>query len=246
MNRTPILAVVGPKGGVGKTTIAGHLAAALGTRSRPALLADLDPQGALTEWLLPDPTEGSLSADLAAGRPMRTYPAPYVPTVRVAPADLDLAEWDTDFEGTRAKLPGALRATGDASAIVADLPPSWGALMASTLLCADGAVVIAEARRLGLTGLGRVLDLIDRAREQNRKLRLLGIVPCRVSRTRMGREVEEELRERYRQTLPSIRDSIRVAECAPAHQTLWERNLDHPVVDDMRALALAVRRALRR
>jgi cellulose biosynthesis protein BcsQ len=90
-----------------------------------------------------------------------------------------------------------------------------------------------------------MLDLIDRAREQNPRLRLLGIVPSRVGRTRLAAETVQRLRDRYRATLPPIRDFVRIAERPRSHATVYQSPDDHPAKDDFRALAAAIRRRMK-
>ena len=237
-SQVPIIAIAGTKGGGGKTTVCVHLAARLGTTSRPCIVADLDPQAAATSWLLPEaPPDGfNLAHDLEAGRPMRTLPAPGVPGVRVAPGHLDLSAWDGGDARTRARLAVTLRPAEPAACVLADLPPSWGAILAGTVLASDGVLAVVECRALGLAGLSPLLDLIERAGG-----RLLGVVPSRRGRTRLAREVEEHLRERF-QCLTTIREAAAVAEAVADGRTVAA---DHPAAQDFHDLAAAVRRALK-
>ena len=149
------------------------------------------------------------------------------------------------FERTRDTLPAVLKATPDTGPVVVDLPPTWGALLAGTLLTVDAVVVVVEARELGLAGLARLLDLVDQASEQNPNLALLGIIPSKVGRTRLARDVVARLRERYRIVLPPVREAACIAELPGRGVTLWETSIDHGVRNDMTALVRAVRRKLK-
>lgn len=243
--RTRVIAIAGCKGGVGKSTVALHLAAAMGTKTRPAVVADLDPQGALTAWALPGgaPDGMNLAADLEHNRPMRTTPAVGIPGVLVGPSDLALADWDGDYQRTRQRLPVVLRPPG-AGVVVLDTAPSWGALLGGVLLTADAVVVVAEARHLGLVGLARLLDLVDQAAEQNPRLRLLGILPSRVTRTRLARAVTERLLARYKVTLPALREWAAIAECPAIGGTIWDTPGDSPARANMAEVVGAIRTAL--
>ncbi len=244
-----VLAVAGVKGGTGKTTLAAHLAAAIGTKARPAVLCDLDPQAAASSWLLPDapPVGLHLAADLEDGRPARTVAAPKVPSVRVAPGHLDLAEWDGEFERVRSRLPRVLQTDAAPDLVVLDLPPSWGAILAGALFTADAVLVVVEARELGVARLGDLLDLIDQVREERRGLpELLGVLPNKANRTRLSRGVIERLERRYRQTLAPVREATRIAETPRLSATLWETPGEMPAKDDLAALVATVRRAMKR
>lgn len=245
MKTRPVLVVIGPKGGAGKTTLAVHLARALGTKARPALLVDLDPQAAASSWLLTDPWRCNVAADLEAGRPARSVPAPKVPGVLVAPGDIDTAGHDAEFERTRARFPALLRTGEGIGAVVVDTPPSWGALVAAALASADAVLVAVECRTLGLVGLDRALDLIARIQDRHRGLRLLGIVPQRLGRTRDSQRTEALLRERYRAVLPAIRESARIGELPARNLTIFEAMPEGPARGDFEALAAAVLRGLR-
>lgn len=230
-----VLAVLGNKGGSGKSSLAVSLAALVADKGG-AVVVDLDPNAGATHWLLAEakpPT--TVDADLAKRRPMQTVDVPRIPGLSVAPGDLELAERDSDFRNTPDALAAILKGRKGESWCVVDCPPSWGALQASALFVANVAVLVCDCTSsLGLAGVADQLDVVQAVRKQRKGLHFAGLVPNKVSRTRASRAAEGELRERYRQVLHSVRQAAApMAAAVEKGQTVWQMPA-HPVQEDLR------------
>ena len=107
--------------------------------------------------------------------------------------------------------------------LLIDCPPSLGLLTLSAFVAADELLVPVEAHVLALEGLSALMQTVERVRERLRpELRVGGIVACRVSRTRLAREVVAQLRERFGDLVLQtvIRENIKVAEAPSWHQPI--------------------------
>lgn len=149
-----IVAVMGRKGGTGKTTLALCLAAAWTRKGRRVLLADLDPQGSAS-LALGLTADGERAAAVLAGMPAGEN-APYVaftacPSLSVLPGGPAL-ETLTDPRPLRDTL------ATDADFILVDCPPGHPALDRVAMQAADVALVCCEPHRLAIAGAARVLS----------------------------------------------------------------------------------------
>ena len=176
-----VIAVVNQKGGVGKTTTAISLGAALGERGLRVLLVDADPQANATSALgQPRNEDGGLYDALVGERPLD---GSLVETgargLSLAPATLDLAGAEVElvpvmareFRMRRALTP--LRERFDV--ILIDCPPSLGLLTVNALAAADEALAPVQAEYLALEGLLHLSQTISLVQQNlNPELRLLG------------------------------------------------------------------------
>ena len=217
-----VIAVVNQKGGVGKTTTAISLGAALGERGLRVLLVDADPQANATSALgQPRNEDGGLYDALVGERPLD---GSLVETgargLALAPATLDLAGalvpvMAREFRMRRALAP--LRERFDV--ILIDCPPSLGLLTVNALAAADQALAPVQAEYLALEGLLHLSQTIALVRQNlNPELRVLGIVLTMFDgRTNLARQVEEEVRRHFESTFEAvIPRSVRLSE-APSH-----------------------------
>jgi len=147
--RTPVVAVVSPKGGVGKTTIVANLAMALSDRQRPVLAVDLDPQNALRLHLrmpVDDSrglaVQGLQMAPLSGAEFTSAYGMRVLPYGSLAEADRRELErrLDRDPHWLRDSLAEQARAPGTITLI--DTPPGGSVYLQQALLAADFALML--------------------------------------------------------------------------------------------------------
>jgi chromosome partitioning protein len=163
-----IVAIANQKGGVGKTTTAVNLTAALAERGLRVLLIDLDPQGNATSSLgFQEMEDGSLYDSLLGGSSVTEK---ILPTrfdgAFVIPADLDLAGVEVEIARmddhlTRlAQALAILRKDETFDFVLLDCPPSLGILMTNALAAADELLTPIQCEYFALEGLVKIVHLV--------------------------------------------------------------------------------------
>jgi chromosome partitioning protein len=200
-----IYAIANQKGGVGKTTTAVNLAAAVAAAGYPALLVDIDPQSNATVGLgqprsLSPNLYEVLCGDCDAASAVHQTP---VDGLSLIPAGLGLVGATVELPS----LPGSERRLRDALAplrdryafIVIDCPPSLGPLTVNALVAADRVIVPVQTEYFALEGLAQVLDTISLIqRELNPRLTVAGmLLTMHDERTRLGRDIERDVRDHF-------------------------------------------------
>ncbi|MHC4414227.1 MAG: ParA family protein [Planctomycetota bacterium] len=243
-DRARTFAVMNQKGGVGKTTTAVSLGAALAEVDRRVCLIDLDPQAHLTLHLGID-TGGSnhtvydLLIDPACEVSHCRVTAR--PNLDVIPAELDLAAAETELSShpDRQRILGRkLAAVVDSYDFVfVDCPPSLGLLTVNALSLAGEVLVPMQAHFLALQGVGKLLETVRLVcRSVNPALRVVGIVLCmHEAQTTLAKEVVADLDSFFesargqevpwrdcRVLRPAIRRNVKLAEAPSFGKTIFD------------------------
>lgn len=220
------IAVANHKGGVGKTTTAVCLAAALVERERRVLLVDLDEQGSASDWLANQRERAG--ADLAAAILHGTGLSALVQETACGVDLVAANELFHTFHVEAQSEPGAEQLLREAvnsleprwDYLIFDCPPSLNIATVSALVASDYLLVPVETKFLSLRPLARIFQLFGSVQKRlNPELRLAGVLASKVrGGTRHCTEVVERLRASFGEAVfkTVIRDSIRVGE-APGH-----------------------------
>jgi chromosome partitioning protein len=226
-SQAAILAVANQKGGVGKTTTAISVAAALAALERRVLLVDFDPQGNTTGGLGVD--KGTLVATVYGwlfgtttfGEAVRSTELPFL---SLLPSTRDLVGAEVELvsaDRREFRLSERLRPQRDGfDYILIDCPPSLGLLTVNALTAADGVLVPVQCEYLALEGVSELLSTVARVRENlNPRLRIAGILATMWDeRTNLSRQVLEEIRRYFGERVFEhvVPRNVRLAE-APSH-----------------------------
>ncbi len=187
-----ILSVINQKGGVGKTTTAGAIAAGLTRRGYSVLMVDLDAQGNLTATTGAAPAETYRLLQGEKLQPSRS-PAGYIYTSSPALATADLTMTQT---GKEYRLKEALEGMAFDFAIL-DLPPALGVLTVNALTASDAAIIPAKADYFSIQGITQLMQTINAVKKYcNPELEITGILLTMYNkRTIIQREIAAALEQ---------------------------------------------------
>lgn len=255
------IAILNQKGGVGKTTTAVNLSAALARLGRRVCLIDLDPQAHATTHLGVELSEAQASVYdlLTDGRPLSDAVVKVNEQLTLVGADLRLAAAEVEL----ANIPGRELILVDAieshdstyDYVIMDCAPSLGVLTLNALAAASEVFIPLQPHFLALHGLGKLLETTAIvARRINPKLVVSGIVICMYeTTTRLTHEVisnvESYLAKSRGKNVPwanaqlfatRIRRNVKLAECPSFGQAIFDYAPNCAGAQDYQSLAQEV------
>jgi chromosome partitioning protein len=222
-----VLAIANQKGGVGKTTTAINLAAAMAALEKKMLLVDCDPQANATRGLGVMAEEANLYDVLSGEAGVEEIVRPTgFPFLDIVPAGRDLVGVEVEFvglEGWEYRLSRALERLRPAyDAILLDCPPSMGHLTVSALVAADGVLVPLQCEYFALEGISALVSTVQRIQSgTNPRLTIAGILLTMYDeRTNLSKDVAREVRRHFASRVYEtiVPRNVRLAE-APSHGT---------------------------
>lgn len=233
IGQTKILAIINQKGGVGKSTTAINLSAALGSLEKQVLLVDLDPQGNTTSGLGIEKSQiGNCIYDvLLNDTPLTEVIIPDIyEGLDLVPATINLAGAEVELVSEMARenrlkdALGGLRGRYDY--IIIDCPPSLGLLTVNALVAADKLFIPIQCEFYALEGVTKLLDSMKRVKSRlNPTLDIFGVLLTMYDgRTTLSRQVAAEVRSYFGKIAftTSIPRTVKLSEAPSYGQPIIE------------------------
>ena len=222
-----IYAIANQKGGVGKTTTAINLSAALAVHNKKVLLVDMDPQGNATMGSGVDKTnldhtvyDVLESEEYAINLAITSIPSD---SYKLLPTSIDLVSAEghlLDLERREYRLSLQLnKVVNNYDYIIIDCPPALGMLTINALVAATGVIIPVQCEYYSLEGLSSLIASIERIKQVNTKLRIRGILRTMYDpRSTLTGDVSRQLMQHFEDLMfkTAIPRNVRLAE-APSH-----------------------------
>jgi chromosome partitioning protein len=255
------IAIINQKGGVGKTTTAVNLAAALANCGQRVCVLDLDPQAHATTHLgiEPDGKAPSMYDVLIDSRPLAEVRRKVADNLWVAGSDINLAAAEVELAGVVGRevilRDLLLQDEGSFDFVFMDCAPSLGVLTLNALAAANEVFIPLQPHFLALHGMGKLFETTALvAKRINPALKVTGIVLCLYeATTRLAQEVLRDLQDYLDKsrgtTAPwakarvfgtRIRRNIKLAECPSFGQSIFAYAPSCNGAEDYSALAKEV------
>jgi chromosome partitioning protein len=230
---TQVFAIINQKGGVGKSTTAINLSAALGAMNKQVLLIDLDPQGNSTSGLgidksqIPHDVYDVLLDELSIKEAI-------IPDVTkgldVLPATINLAGAEVELVNEMARENRLKQSIGEIRGlydyVLIDCPPSLGLLTVNALVGADKLLIPIQCEFYALEGVTKLLDSMKRVKNMlNPSLDIFGVLLTMYdSRTTLSHQVADEVRKFFKKTVFTtvIPRTVKLSEAPSYGQPITE------------------------
>jgi chromosome partitioning protein len=228
-----IIAIANQKGGVGKTTTAINLAAALASKGHKTLLLDLDPQAnSSMSFLDIHQLNGSIYEALTdQGIPLSQIlrSAERIPNLEVAPSTIALAKIEAKLIGeldSHYRLKDILQEIVDRyEYIVIDTPPTLGIITVNALVAATHVLIPIQASYFALEGTDDLLETIDKIKQRaNPQLQILGaLITLYDKRTLLAKDIHDQIQRVFGVKVfkTVITKSVRLEESPASRESIF-------------------------
>jgi chromosome partitioning protein len=224
-----ILAITNQKGGVGKTTTAINLSAALASKGLRTLLIDLDPQANSSMSFLDVHGLERSMFDVLTDASVRleeiVKPAEKIPNLSIAPSNISLAKIESKLLGeldSHFRLKDAIQAVADKyDFVLLDTPPTLGIITVNALVASTHVLIPIQSSYFALEGTDDLLETIDKVKQRaNPQLQILGaVITLHDKRTLLSRDIVDQIQRVFGDKLfeTMITKSVRLEE-SPAYK----------------------------